>query len=278
MSPLDKRATIRVGAALLALLLTVPAFGQDKNETPPVPAPYSRECQAANTPMFSQLPLPNVAAALRSRKAIAILTIGAPSVSVRGRRRGGYAEQIEDILGKLVEGIQINIINRGVSGELAAVAQQRIKSEVSLNGIDLVLWQVGTTDALTYVPLEELRDSILETVHWLRDRKVDLVLVGLQYVSGVAKNEHYHEVRKLIRDIAERENILLIRRYEAMRMLSTVAAGGGALVPDEFAQTEAGYACLAEYVAHAITLGAFGKELEARRQKRGDAVQDRSRH
>jgi hypothetical protein len=225
-----------------------------------MPAPFSRDCQVASDAVISQLPLPNVTAALQQRRSIKILAIGASAMSWRGRR-GSYTAQIEQILEHAVKGIDVVIINRGVSGELAADAARRIKTEVALKEPDLVLWQVGTNDALAYVPIDELRDTIVETIRWLKDHKVDVVLVGLQFVHPQAQDDNYRTVRELIRSIAAQENVVVVRRGEAMRLISQAEGSGGGLFPEEFAKTEAGYACLAEYVARAITLGAFGRGL-----------------
>src|SRR4029079_5603649 len=128
-------------------------------------------------------------------------------------------------------------------------------TEVALNEPDLVLWQVGTNDALAYVPLEEFETSVVETLDWLKEHKVDVVLVGLQYVDRMAQDEHYAKVRELLRAIAAKENVMIVRRYEAQRLLTQAEGSGGGLMPDEFQRSEAGYACLSQYMARAITLG-----------------------
>jgi lysophospholipase L1-like esterase len=251
-----------VGLLLSAWLAGAPAFSQEQpaSAAPIMPAPFSRDCQVASDAVISQSPLPNVTAALQKRKAIKILAIGASAMSWRGRR-GSYTAQIEAILEHAVKGIDVVIVNRGVSGELAADAARRIRTEVALKEPDLVLWQVGTNDALAYVPIDELRDTIVETIRWLKDHKVDVVLVGLQFVHPQAQDDNYRTVRELIRSIAAQENVVVVRRGEAMRLLSQAEGSGGGLFPEEFAKTEEGYACLAEYVARAITLGAFGRGL-----------------
>ena len=123
---------------------------------------------------------------------------------------------------------------------------------------DLVLWQVGTNDALAYVPIDDLETTITETIKWLKEHKVDTVLVGLQYIDRMEQDGHYAKIREMLRNLAAKENVLIVRRYEAQRLLSQAAASGGGLFPDEFQRTEAGYTCLAQYMARAITLGIFG--------------------
>jgi acyl-CoA thioesterase-1 len=255
----------RLGLAVLGVLLSC-AVAPAQDTAPVMPAPYSQDCQIGNEQIVEQSPLlPNVAAALQKRKQIRILAIG--SSSSLGRRSpsaGGHSEQIRDILRKAIKGLDVVMVNRGVSGELAAQAAERVKNEVALQEPDLVLWQVGTNDALAYVPLDELEATIAGTVHWLRDHKVDVVLAGLQYVDRMAQDDHYRDVRELLRKIAARENVMIVRRYEAQRLLSQAEGSGGGLMPGEFQRNDAGYACLSQYMARAITLGLFGQGLRIR--------------
>jgi lysophospholipase L1-like esterase len=180
-----------------------------------------------------------------------------------GRRtsRGGHTDQIRQILQDAIKGLDVVMINRGVSGELSAQAAARIRNEVALTEPDLVLWQVGTNDALSYVPLDEIESAIVDTIHWLKEHKVDLVLVGLQYVDRMTQDDHYRAVRELMRKVAAKENVMIVRRYEAQRLLTQAEASGGGLVPDECQSSETGYVCLAQYMARAITLGIFGRAL-----------------
>ena len=259
-----------VAGVLIAGVVAAGVFGEEAAQPAqpaapatlgsPVPAPYSPECQGGSTEIVTETPLPHVAAALQKRKAVRILAIGASS----GRRQGGYTSQIERLLKQAVKGIDVVIINRGISGELAADAAHRIRNEVALTGPDLVIWQVGTNDALTFVPIEEFAYTVNSTVKWLKEHDVDVVLAGLQYVARVSQDEHYYRVREILRELAAKENVMLLRRYEATQFIAAMQEADGGFVPDEFERTGAGYNCLAQYLASAITLGAFGKGMSAR--------------
>jgi acyl-CoA thioesterase-1 len=224
------------------------------------PMPYSPDCQSGSTEIVAATPLPNVAAALQKRRTVRILAIG----NSAGRRQGGYTRHIERILKQVVKGADVVIINRGVSGELAADAALRIKNEVAMTSPDLVIWQVGTDDALAFVPLDEIGETVQSTIAWLKEHNVDVVLAGLQYVDRVSQDDNYYRVRMLIRGIAAKEHVMIIRRYEAMQFIAAAQQAGNGFGPDEFERTEAGYNCLAQYLASAITLGAFGKGMPMR--------------
>lgn len=264
-------------AAILAgLLLGIPAQAQNAGAPAPaapppaaaVPSPYSRDCQTGGTTIVRESPLPNVTAALKSGKTLRILAIGASATGRRGTARGGFTGLIEQLLERGKKGLDVVMIDRGYSGELAAKAERRIKNEVALTEPELVLWQVGTNDALAYVPLDEFEATVTNTVRWLKAHKVDVVLAGLQYVDRVAQDAHYKSIRDALRKIAAEENVVIVRRYEAMQFLAKAGADRPGYSPDEFERTEAGYDCLAQYVARAITLGAFGKTMPQRELRR----------
>ncbi len=264
-----KRLGTAVAGVLSIVLLAGAVFGEGATPAAPAapapppaaaPAPYSPECQGGSTEIVSATPLPNVATALQKRRTVRILAIG----NSAGRRHGGYTKQIERMLKQVVKGADVVIINRGVSGELAEGAALRIKNEVALTSPDLVIWQVGTDDALAFVPLDEVRETVESTIRWLKEHNVDVVLAGLQYVDRVSQDDNYYRMREMLRDIAAKEQVMIIRRYEAMQFIAAAQQAGGGFGQDEFERTEAGYNCLAQYLASAITLGAFGKGMSAR--------------
>jgi lysophospholipase L1-like esterase len=268
------RARLIAAVAAALLLGVAPAAAQDAgapapqgsapaqdapSQTLPMPA-LSRFCQPGASALAADMALPNVAAALARGKTLRILSFGAAPGRIRAR--GDYSDVIETMLERALRGIDVIMINRGVSGELAANAAARMKNEVALNEPDLVLWQVGTNDALAYVATEDFAAAVRDQIVWLRDHKIDVVLVGLQFANEMLRDAHYKAIRDTLRQVAAEEEVPVIRFYEAMQIVNgpTAAAPGA----EEFERDEAGYNCLAQYVARAITLGTFAKGLKKR--------------
>jgi lysophospholipase L1-like esterase len=252
-----------LGAAL-AGALTTPAPAQQPAAATAAPeaALVSKACQPGAPALTGDFALPGVAAALASRRTVRILAIGAAPGRI-GRRGGTYTASIERMLQNALKVTGIEIINRGVSGELAADAAARMRNEVALEEPDLVLWQVGTNDALAYVPADDFAATVKEQVEWLKAHKVDVVLVGLQFAPQMLRDAHYVDIRETLRRVAAEEKVIVVRFSEAMRILGQ--PGGEQSMPpaEEFERTEAGYNCLAQYVARAITLGVFAKGIRA---------------
>ncbi len=267
---------IKALAAAICLVVPLhlpmePALAQ--SEKPPIEAPppgqlptaappelqVSSGCRTPGLSTAGDIPLPNVSRALKLRKVITILTIGASASGGRDTTPGGYYTIIERLLEKTVPGVDVRIVDRGVSGELAADAAQRLLTEVALVKPDLVLWQLGTHDALQYVSVESFRSTVSEAVDWLQKHEVDVVLVGLHYLRGLRREPHYQAIRKTLNEIAAAKRIMRIGRYEAMQVIEQAKRAQSGPAPDEFALTEDAYSCLSEYIARAVTSGVFAR-------------------
>jgi lysophospholipase L1-like esterase len=167
-----------------------------------------------------------------------------------------YPAQLEAVLEARFKHLDVVTTNRGVSGELAAATADRIKTEVEHDRPDVVLWQVGTNDALGKVPVAEFKATVQGTVRWLDAERVDTVLVGLQYSPRVAQDEHHLAIRRALRQIAEEEHVLLVRRFDAMRFIDKTRETN-LLSSDGLHQNDQGYRCMAEHVARAMVTSAF---------------------
>jgi acyl-CoA thioesterase I len=143
----------------------------------------------------------------RIKTTIHILAIGSSSTFGIGASTldRTYPFQLQDILEKTFKGHDIYISNSGTSGELAAATAERVKTEVELKQPDLVLWQVGTNDVLAGVPVEDFRAIVQSTIRWLKERRIDTTLIGLQYSPTVEKGEHHGDWAGDRRDRRSRE-------------------------------------------------------------------------
>jgi lysophospholipase L1-like esterase len=250
-----RRAAVAILFCGVAVGAAPAVRGQGGQALPPVP----KACETPGLTVIAASPLPNVASALKERKKINILAIGATSASLRGPVSGGYYAVVERFLESTFKGLDVEVVHRGVSGELAADAAERIKTEVALNDTDLVLWQLGTADALAQVPVADFHVAVSETIEWLKQHKVDVILVGLRYTHSMVRDLHYQAVRAAIKDIAKARNVLRISRYEAEEILERIRREQGPPI-SQAEVSEASYVCMAEYLARAIAAGLFVRE------------------
>ncbi len=233
---------------------TGPAPPAQHAASPPVgPPPVSAPCRNPDIAAQRDIALPAVAAALRERRPLKILAIGASGSAGADPHSGGYHAGIESRLEALLKGVDVVMVDRGVSGELARDAAERIKAEVALDQPSLVLWQVGTSDAMARIAPEEFEATLSDTVRWLKEHNVDVVLVGLHFVRTLVSDRSYQQIREVVSRVARAEKVLRMARYELAEWLEQAKTGAsGSDPPDEFELTERSYGCMAEHVARTI--------------------------
>lgn len=239
----------------------------DWPKIPPELSLMSSQCSVPQGELATLVPgLNRTVEKLGTTKQLRILAIGSSStwgVGASSLKRN-YPSRLEAILANVWKGVELEIINRGVGGEVAAQTAWRLLDEIHLVQPDLILWQVGTNDALRNVPLEEFEKTMRTTIAEVRKHNIDLVLVGLQYTPKYARHEHYLHVRKLLDEIASSEKLLYVRRYRAMEFIAHTKANLSMMASDNFHLNDLGYQCMAEHVAQAVVANLF--------VRRGDRV------
>lgn len=239
------------GSGAAAAADQVPAIG-------PPPA-LSAPCDAPANDIAANAPLPNLAKALEEHRTVEILAVGSAATETIGANAGvkSYPVQVEDLLKVALKGIDVDIVNRGTGGEVAQTSSDRIRSEVALLKPDLVLWQLGTNDALARVDPDEFTEIVKSTVDWLKANDIDVVLVGLQYTPRLNRDESYFAIKRALDKIAQDEHILYVKRYDAMKFISQTRAKVHLMTSDNYHLSELGTQCQAEHVARAMIANLF---------------------
>jgi lysophospholipase L1-like esterase len=264
-----------VCAALLAAHLIVlgagsaPAAAQDQTKPPAVPsaeatdASLSPECRVPGSRLYTVASLRGVKEALKERRPVRVLAIGSSSTAGLGASspHASYPARLEGELEKMFsDDVDFDVVTRGLPGEIATDAADRIRNTVVEVEPDLVVWQVGTNDALARVDVESFTTALDDTVQWLQSYDIDVVLVDPQYSAGLARDAYYSSIVKAIEDVARKDGVPLVRRFEAMRYLAHSRKARGYLSRDQFHLNDLGYRCMAEHVARAITVGLIHAE------------------
>lgn len=246
---------------------TPPGAPAAETQAAPIAAhPLSTQCVVPANQIAVPAPLPNLVGRLEANEPVRILAIGSSSTWGVGATssRKNYPSQLEGMLERVLKNVPIEMINRGVSGETAGTTADRLRMEASLIKPDLVLWQVGTNDAVQRIPVEQFERVVGKTVAALKRKKIDVVLVGLQYTPKYARDEHYFAIREALKRVAAEQNVIYVRRYQAMEYIAKTKASLQLMSEDDFHLNDLGYQCMAEHVAQAVTANIF-----VRRRKPG---------
>ncbi len=252
-------------AALVLLIVAVP--GQ------------ARDICAADPAVWGAFPvLPRATRALAVERRLTVVAVGSSSTEGIGASspERAYPAQLEGLLRERFPDAKVAVVNRGVSGETVADNLARLQADAIDLRPDVVIWQVGTNDALLGVPAAELAAGLQAGIGRLRAAGADVVLLGPQPVTRPDWERALVPVRGLLRDVATASATPLLSRH---RLMSHWLASGrfppeALLGPDGLHMTDSSYRCLAERIADlfpapdaprrsaALPLGEEGQALE----------------
>lgn len=229
------------------------------------PPAYSRECRITAPAHEGRTALRAMRRALKEGRVVRVLAIGSSSTSGVGASSpfATYPVRLENDLEVQFKGVDIDVISRGVPGEAGMGACSRMKREVAEAKPDLVVWQIGTNDAVGRADIDELKVNLARTLQWLARNYIDVVLIDPQFTSRLAADDHYTHVVRAIEEVAKQERVLLVHRFSAMADLAKQKGEGALLAGDRFHLNDLGYRCMAEYAAGAIVAGLIQAQLDA---------------
>jgi len=210
-------------------------------------------------------PLRALSRAVRADRAVKVLAIGSSSTAGVGASSAAaaYIARLETTLEGSFKGLDFDVIGRGRSGEEAQGAADRMKKEIEDTRPDLVVWQVGTNDALRHVGIDRFKTCLRTTLAWLAEHRIDVVLIDPQYGEALTKDEHYERVVAAIAEVARESRVLLVDRFEAMRELHRLNGDRFYLAADNLHLNDTGHRCMAEQLARSIVGGLLAADAEA---------------
>ena len=247
--------------AVLVILLGTNSAAAQSGSVLPRPEPpdegldtaVHEDCRAPKSLIFAVGDLPKVATALAEKRPIRVLALGPFPSGGFGSGPGtvSYPERLETELQKVLPDVPVEVEARRLSGETTTGAPETIMNAVMEVDPDLVVWNAGTHDALARVEIDAFAATTGEVLAWLRFHNMDVVVVEPPYAAAVADDEHYSAVVKSLREVAQRQRVPMVLRYEAMRYLSAQQA---ASAKQPFRLYDLSQRCSPEYVARAVAM------------------------
>src|SRR5215208_4090059 len=247
-----------LAAGVSLVLAASPAWAQsgeplsaETQSTGRVDPSLSAECFVPDGKLFALAPLEGVKAALDEKRPVKVLALGSPAMSALGTGSASYPAWLEHELERLLPGSDFVMEHRSTSGETMEEASDRIKGMVAEVEPDLVIWKVGTTEVLARTDTEEFARSLDDTVKWLKEHDIDVVLVDPQYTASLAGDPGYNRLVASLEAVARANAVPLVFRSKAVRYLTEQRSNAG---QNPFQLNELGYRCMAEHVVRAVLL------------------------
>jgi acyl-CoA thioesterase I len=186
-----------------------------------------------------------------------------------------YPSRLQEELRDRFPAVEIRVLNRGIGGQDVAEELNRLDRDVVAEHPDLMIWQVGTNAVLRRDDLAADEELIQRGVSLMKEDKIDVVLIDLQYARRVLARPAWGEMERVIGEIAHSNHVGLFRRFEIMQEWDhTQQLAPAAMIgPDGLHMTDASYGCLASQLAEALAWNwwSHGKIAKSSRQN-PDAV------
>ena len=179
---------------------------------------------------------------------VRIVAIGSSSTQGIGASAPdkAYPARLAEVLKEKREGWTFAVSNLGVGGETAPATLERLRAVVK-GDPDLIIWQVGTNDALKGGDPAAFRTIIERGVAAARAADVGLLLLDPQDFPKIENRDLYESYVREIRAVADEYGVPLFSRYALMRSWRGESEDRllEMLSPDRFHMGDRGYECLA---------------------------------
>jgi acyl-CoA thioesterase I len=191
-----------------------------------------------------------------------ILAIGSSSTEGIGASSpaNSYPARLEAELEKQT-GADFDVKNAGVGGELAAKTLDRLKSALKSGWARLVIWQVGTNDAIVGVDETVFRATVQAGIAAANAAGVPMMLIGPQFTLKTPDPVRYERFVRIVDDIGAADHVPVLSRYALMKSWSIKSAKAlsAFLSGDGLHMSDLGYRCLAHALAEALEGGTQAK-------------------
>jgi lysophospholipase L1-like esterase len=194
----------------LALWLLLPGAPPAHAEPPGCGAPPET---------LEAMPLAGTFAAV-ARGELRILVVGSAVTGGAASEAAAWPQRLEAILATRLAPVVVRVVSNGVRGTTAADHARVIAAEAPRYRPHLIIWQLGTVEAVRGTPAEEMSDAVQEAAARLRAARgelTDLVLMDMQFSRFLRANSYVDAYRDQLRIAAAASGAQLFSRWAIMK-------------------------------------------------------------
>lgn len=226
-------------------------------------------CPAALPAAAERMSLDVTEAHVARREAVRVLAIGSSSTEGIGASAPDrtYPHLLQQSLRAAWRGTPVEVTNAGIGGETADQTLARLAEALNQTvKPDLVIWQVGTNDAITGGSEAAFRVRLEQGIALVRAAGSDLIILDQQYYPAIPDHARYERFVGLVATVATGAEVPVFSRYALMKDWNRQDPGllAGMLSSDKFHMGDQGYACLAQ---------ALGRDIQDAVTPRPDPLQ-----
>ncbi|HWK45090.1 MAG TPA: GDSL-type esterase/lipase family protein [Stellaceae bacterium] len=164
-------------------------------------------------------PLPETHRRLVAGEPLRIVAIGTSSTvgMAAGGKEHAFPERLAVHLRAALPKIPITVENRGAPRQSARQMVDRFPTDVIAEKPALVIWEVGTNDAVRSIDMDEFGDALQSGIDLLKAAGIDLLFMDLQFSRSTSSVINFEPYLKTLTRMAEVNDVPVFHRYEIMR-------------------------------------------------------------
>jgi acyl-CoA thioesterase I len=219
-------------------------------------APRDLDCSAPPALTRFKVKLPAMARAVHLRKPLVIVAIGSSSTAGIGASDPAHtypavlAQELHDRWPQLA----VNVINKGIAGELSSQMLARFERDVLPYHPQLVIWQTGSNRLLKREHIDGYAETLRDGISRLKTANSDVVLMDPQFAPRVLARRMHRPVVDSIAAVANDTNVAVFQRFAVMRhwissgqyKIEDIVSGDGLHMND------VSYGCIAHLLAASL--------------------------
>ncbi|HEY7163161.1 MAG TPA: SGNH/GDSL hydrolase family protein [Candidatus Binatia bacterium] len=219
-----------------------------------------------------QVKLSHTNQAIRSHDRLVVVAIG--SSSTEGVGASDPAHTYPALLGMELRRrwpkLAVDVINKGVGGEIAVEMVARFQRDVAAYHPQLVVWQTGSNQTLKTQNVDGYSDTLRDGIGRLKAIGTDIVLMDPQFAPRVIARPIHISVVDAIGAVAKETHVGVFHRFAVMR--HWISAGQFKLEEvissDGLHMNDLSYNCIARLLADSLVTAAASVSEPAEHQTR----------
>ena len=233
----------------------------------PARAESAPTCASASAQLKGRSAIPALAGKLSRHQPIRILAIGSSSTEGVGASSPDhtYPAQLEDDLAELWKE-PVTVVNSGKGGETATQTIERLEAALKVDKYDLVIWQVGTNDAIKGVDEEAFKALLERGISAAKQAGTEMVLLDQQYFPSIKDMARYERFVNAVTVTGLERKVGVFSRYALMKEWNSRSPEElrSLLSADGFHMGDKGYDFLADCMADTLQAMVEYSTAEAR--------------
>jgi acyl-CoA thioesterase I len=192
----------------LATGTVFPALAQEE--------PVRESCAIPDTVLTIDAVLPKVRAALQNGGALTVLVVRTAN-PLPNRAPLTYPVRLEAELKRRMPGREVRVSVRNLPNEPAAEMVLELKASLATELPALVIWQVGTVDAMRNLDVESFGEALSEGIGLVHEMGADIIVMDMQYSLQTTQLINFQPYVDYIDWVTQNHDVFHFPRYDIMR-------------------------------------------------------------